>query len=202
MRAQDCGLIGAKPEAAIDATGLESRHTSHYFFRRAGRKHSARLWTKLTVACDTGSHFFTAATVTVGPANDSPQFRPAMQQASLAVTWDRVLADAAFDSEENHRLAREDLGVRSTVIPLNRRNRGRKWPQTRYRRQMVKRFRRKRRGSRHRRVYGQRWQAESAFSRHKRLLGSALGGRSDESRGRECYLRVLTHNLMLLAAAG
>ena len=117
-----------------------------------------------------------------------------------------MLADAAFDSEESHRYCREDLGVRSTVIPLmiplNRRNRGRKWPGTRYRRQMVRRFRKKPRGGRHRRVYGQRWQAESAFSRHKRLLGSALGGKSDASRERECYLRVLTHNLMLLAAAG
>ena len=114
-----------------------------------------------------------------------------MTQASLRVTWDRLLADAAFDSEENHRLCREDLGVRSTIIPLNRRNRGRKWPQTRYRRQMKKRF--------YKRKYGQRWQAESAFSRHKRRLGSALHGRSEASRQRECYLRVLTHDIMILA---
>jgi len=140
--------------------------------------------------------------VTLGPANDSPQFRPAVAQAALGVRWDRVLGDSAFDSEENHRYCREDKGVRSTVIPLNRRNRGRRWPKTRYRRQMVRRFRKKPRGSRHRRVYGQRWQAESAFSRHKRRLGSALGARSDASRERECYLRVLTHNIMLLAATG
>jgi transposase len=125
-----------------------------------------------------------------------------MAQASLRVAWDRVLADAAFDSEDNHRRCREVLGVRSTVIPLNRRNRGRKWPRTRYRRQMVRRFRKRPRGSRHKRVYGQRWQAESAFSRHKRLLGAALRGKSDASRERECYLRVLTHDLMLLAATG
>jgi hypothetical protein len=181
---------------------MESRHTSRYFFKRANRKHSSRLWTKLTVACETSSHFLTAATVSLGPANDAPQFRPVMAQASLRVRYDRVLADSAFDSEESHRYCREDLGVRSTVIPLNRRNRGRKWPKTRYRRQMVRRFRKKPRGSRHRRVYGQRWQAESAFSRHKRLLGSALRAKSDASRERECYLRVLTHNLMLLAAAG
>src|SRR5215475_767272 len=193
-RAREGGLIGAKPEAALDATGLESRHTSQYFFKRAGRKHSARLWTKLTVVCHTGSHLFTAATVSTAPSNDSPQLRPAMQQASLAVTWDRVLADAAFDSEDNHRLCREGLGVRSTVIPLNRRNRGRKWPKTRYRRQMKKRF--------FKRVYGQRWQAESAFSRHKRLLGSALRARSDAARERECYLRVLTHDVMILADTG
>lgn len=184
----------------MDGTGLESRHTSRYFFRRAGRKHSSRLWTKLTVACDTATHFFAGATATTGPPNDSPQFTPVMAQASLVVTWDRVLADAAFDAEDHHRYAREDCGARATVIPLNRRNQGRKWPKTTYRRQMVRRFRKKPKGSRHRRVYGQRWQAESAFSRHKRRLGSALGGRSDASRERECHLRVLTHNLMLLAA--
>ncbi len=194
MRAREGGLIGDKPEAAVDATGLESRHTSRYFFKRAGRRHSSRLWTKLTVTCHTQSHLFTAATVTLGPANDSPQFRPAMRQASLAVTWHRVLADAAFDSEANHRLCREELGVRSTVIPINRRGRGRKWPKTKYRRQMKRRF--------PKRKAGQRWQAESAFSRHKRLLGSALRARSDAARERECYLRVLTHNLMILAATG
>ncbi len=192
MRAQERGLIDQKPEAAIDATGLESRHTSRYYFARSGKKQTARLWTKLTVVCHTASHFLTSATVCTGPSNDGPQFAPAMKKASVVFSYDRVLADAAFDSEENHRLCREDLGVRSTVIPINRRNQGRKWPKTRYRRQMKRRF--------HRRKYGQRWQAESAFSRHKRLLGSALRGRSDKSRERECYLRVLTHDIMLLAA--
>ncbi len=200
MRAADRGLIGQRPTAAVDGTGLDSRHTSRYFFKRAGRKHSSRLWTKLTVACDTASHFFAGASVTVGPSNDSPQLTPVMAQASVIVSWDRVLADAAFDSEAHHRYCREGLGIRSTVIPLNRRGRGRKWPKTKYRRQMVKRFRKRPRKARHRRVYGQRWQAESAFSRHKRRLGSSLGGRSDASRAQECHLRVLTHNLMLLAA--
>jgi hypothetical protein len=108
VRAQDRGLIGERPEAAIDATDLESQHTSSYFFKRAGKKHSARLWTKLTVVCDTGSHCFTAATVTTGPSNDAPQFAPALYQATLIVSWDRVLGDAAFDSEEHHRLCREE----------------------------------------------------------------------------------------------
>lgn len=186
----------------MDGTGLESRHTSRYYFKRAGRKHSSRLWTKLTVAVDTATHFLAGSAVTTGPSNDSPQLPPVMTVASLAVRWDRVLADAAFDAEEHHRFCREDLRVRSTVIPLNRRSQGRKWPKTTYRRQMVKRFRKKPEGSRHRRVYGQRWQAESAISRHKRRLGSALGAKSDEARERECQLRVLTHNLMLLAAHG
>ena len=200
--ATDRGLIGGRPTAAVDATGLESRHTSQYFVRRSGKEHSARTYTKLTVACDAGSHFLAGATVTTGPSNDSPQFRPVMAQASLVVAWDRALADATFDSEAHHAYARKRLGVRATVIPLNRRGRDQATPRTEYRRQMVRRFREKPEGSRHKRVYGQRWQVESAFSRHKRRLGSALGGRSDASRERECRLRVLTHNLMLLAATG
>ena len=127
-RAREGGLIGPEPTAAVDATGLESRHTSRYFFNRAGRKHGSRVWTKLTVACDTASHFLAGARVSLGPANDAPQFRPVMAQASLAVGYDRVLADAAFDSEASHRYCREELGVRSTVIPLNRRGQGANGP--------------------------------------------------------------------------
>jgi hypothetical protein len=134
-----------------------------------------------------------AATVSTGPSNDSPQFGPALNQAALAVDWDRLLGDAAYDSEENHRLCREDLGIRSTVIPINRRGLGRKWPQTKYRRQMKRRF--------PKRKYGQRWQIESTNAQHKRRLGSVLHARSEAARERECYLRVITHDIMLLAAA-
>jgi hypothetical protein len=37
------------------------------------------------------------------------------------------------------------------------------------------------------------------FSQHKRRLGSALTARGDASQARELALRILTHNLMLLA---
>ena len=112
-----------------------------------------------------------------------------MRQASQNIRFYRLMGDAAYDAEHNHTLCRDELGIPSTVIPLNRR-RGRKWPKTRYRRQMKIRF--------YKRVYGQRWQVESAFSRNKRLLGSALRARRWPSQQAECLLRVLTHNLMIL----
>ena len=67
----------------------------------------------------------------------------------------------------------------------------RQWPTTFYRRQMKRRHRRT--------GYGQRWQAESAFSAQKRLLGSALRARCWLNQKAEMAVRVLTHNLMLLA---
>ena len=186
---------------ALDATGLDSRHASrHYARRNKSKRFSMRRFTLLAVACHTESHLIAAAEVAVGPTNESPFFEDLVGEAGQHALWDRLLADAAYDSEANHAVARDCFEVRSTVIPLNRRGHGRRWPQTKYRRQMVRRFRRKPKGSRHRRVYGQRWQAESVFSRNKRLLGAALRACSDEGRERECLLRVLTHNLMLLAA--
>lgn len=191
-RADALGLAGDRPEVAIDSTGLDSRYASRHFARRAGRRRGWRRWVKLTVAGHTRSHLIAGAVVTHGPCNDSPQFPATIRQAARHLDLDRVLGDAAYDAERHHELCRGRLGVRSTVIPLNRRNGGRKWPRSKYRRQMRKRF--------FKVVYRQRWQAESVFSRHKRLLGSALRAKTHQARKRECYLRVLTHNVMLLAA--
>jgi hypothetical protein len=196
-------LIDEKPEAAIDSTGLEaSVRSAHYARRRrdGNRRYRKRKFPKLTIVCHTQSHLIAAALSTVGPSYDVNLFEPAMLRASWNLDADRVLADAGYDSEPNHRLAREGLGIRSTVIRLNRRGRfradtrGRRLiPKGTYRRQMAKRF--------HRRKYGQRWQAESVISRLKRRLGAALRGRSDAARQRESDLRVFTHDLMILAGS-
>lgn len=173
---------------------------STHYARRRGKRYRMRKWPKLTLVAHTTSHLIAAAVLSTGPSQDCPLFEPAMVRASWNLDVDRLLADGGYDSEANHRLAREGLGVRSTVINLNRRGKAagrtpspRKWATTPYRRQMYRRF--------HRRKYGQRWQAESVISRFKRRLGAALRGRSDQSRARESELRVFTHNLMILAGS-
>jgi len=50
-----------------------------------------------------------------------------------------------------------------------------------------------------RKLYGQRWQIETVNSMIKRNLGSALRARTTVHRRHELLLRVLTHNIMLLA---
>ncbi len=139
------------------------------------------------------SHLILGAVPEVGPSQDSPDFAPAMRQAAALVRINITLGDAGYDAEQNHRLCREDLGVQQTVIRLNRRNTGRRWPKTPYRRAMRHRFPKA--------LCNQRWHAESGFSQHKRRLGSALTARGDASQGRDLALRVLTHNFMLLAEA-
>jgi hypothetical protein len=192
--AESAGLIEPQPEAAIDSTGLEATVRSAHYARRlrdGGRRYRLPKFPKLTLVCHNKTHLIASALAGVGPSYDFPLFKPALLSAAWNLDIDRLLGDSGYDSESNHVMARQGLGIRSTVIKLNPRNRGRRWPKARYRRQMKRRF--------HRRKYGQRWQVESVISRTKRRLGSALRGRSDESRNREIYMKVLTHNFMILA---
>jgi transposase len=189
------GLIEPCPEAAIDATGLETRHISRHFeSRRANsRPFIHHVWPKLTLVVLTRSHLIVGATTGEGPSQDSPDFAPAMDMACSMIALDRVLGDCGYDGEHNHRLCRETHGVRSTVIKLNPRTGLKKRPKGKYRAQMWRCF--------HYRVYGQRWQIESAISRNKRILGTALRARRRDTQSRECLLRTLVHNLMILRLA-
>lgn len=175
---------------------MEATTRSAHYARRlrdGSRRYRLPKFPKLTLVCHNRSHLIAAALATVGPSYDFPLFKPVMLRAAWNLDIDRLLGDSGYDSESNHAMARQGLGIRSTVIKLNPRNRGRRWPKAHYRRQMRRCF--------HRRKYGQRWQVESVISRIKRRLGSALRGRSDASRQRESDLRILTHNLMILAGS-
>jgi hypothetical protein len=189
-------LLPERSRAAIDATGLETHHVSRYYvWRRGHKRHRRYRWPKLTVICDLQSHLWTAAYICMGPCQDSPQLPPTVNQAVDNHSIDELLGDKGYDAEHNHRLCREGLGMRSTLIPTRRKSKlsaDRSWPVTPYRREMKRRI--------HHSDFGQRWQVESAFSRHKRVLGSALRARSWLMQQWECQLRVLTHNLMLVAA--
>jgi transposase len=187
-------LLPPQSSVAIDATGLETRHISRYYQWRKGVRVAAVSYPKLTAVCDLKSHLWLAAEASFGPSHDAAQFVPAVTQAAENHPIRRLLGDKAYDAEHFHALCREQLGIRSTVIPARNVPHGRKrWPRTKYRRQM--------RRAHNLRGYGQRWQVESAFSRHKRRLGSNLRARNRTTQKAEVLLRVLTHDILLLAAA-
>jgi hypothetical protein len=176
---------------AIDSTGLEERHASrHYLTRCRGRRSRQQYWTKNGTALHTATYMIISHTCSKGPGDECGLFPRLSKTAGRYLPLDTLLADAGFDSEANHVYAREKLNVRLSVIKLNPRSHGRKWPQTKYRRQMRRRFLCKR--------YKERVHAESAYSQMKRRLGSVLHSRRKSTRRIEVYLRVLVHNLMHL----
>jgi transposase len=185
----------------IDSTGLETHHSSQHYVYRVKKRFKRKLyacWPKLSILCDQETHLIASAVVTLGSSPDYPQFKTLLKEANRLIRFNRIIADAGYDSEENHRFARETLHIPDTVIKLaargKRRVSGRRSskPIGWYRAQMKSHFKV--------RVYAQRSQVESVFSRNKRRLESFLRAKGWSAQKRECLLHVLTHNLMILGA--
>lgn len=160
------------------------------------RRRAVRRLPKLSLAVDAACHVVLAAVASTGAGGDQP-FLDGLLYHAWRRTGGRVrcvVADAGYDSEDNHRIARLDMGVRSVIPPKAGRPTS-KPPAEPMRRNMHRRFGRRADA----RAYGQRWQAETANSMIKRNLGSAMRARTAVRRRHELLLRVLTHNIMLLA---
>lgn len=189
---------------AIDSTLLDTRHRSRHYEQRlrhfagtnsaARRSKTAKRTPKLTAAADVRSHAILAARPRTGMGADYREFEPVLLDAWRR--WPRrlrrVLADAGYDSESNHRIARDDLGVR-TLIKTGSGRPTSKPPTGRYRRLMRARLA----GSQAGKPYGRRAQVETVMSMLKRNLGDALRARSPRGRKHEMLLRVVTHDVML-----
>jgi hypothetical protein len=163
--------------AALDSTGLDCGHASRYYIRR--RNGAKKQWqtvaysryAKLEAAFACSSHLLVGVLVGRGPRVDVDRFVPLLDEALTRVRIETALADAGFDSEPNHRYAREERGVKS-FIPATAGRPTRKLPTGRYRRRMKQRL------TKDYGHYGQRWQAETGFSMIKRRLASTVNGRS------------------------
>ena len=195
--------LSLKP-LAVDSSYFEPRHVSRYFESRRGRgtgekgqRRKARRLPKLAIGVAAHGHLILAAWTGIGLGGDHPHLAPVLRDARRRVRHRSLTAvlDAGYDSEASHRLAREELGVRSIIPPLIGRQTD-KPPRGRWRRHMRRMLKDKR--SRRRCGYTQRWQAETVNSMIKRNLGSALRGKTDGSRQRDLRLKVLTHNVMIL----
>lgn len=195
---------------------LESHHVSGHFEKRrrqtarqarkkktrkqkqydANRRRSAtnKRLPKLSLAVQASSHLILAAKATTGLGADHKYFVPLMLDADRRMCLEFALADAGYDSEDNHRLARDELKIRS-LIPATCGRPGADGPTGHYRRLMRRRLK----SGPDKKCYGQRWQAETVNSMIKRNLGSACRARTATGRKKDMLLRVVTHNLMIVA---
>lgn len=211
--------LSRKP-LALDSTCFERRHRSAHYDRRcrhmagksvtrgaakppekpgkwgppvnAARRRRVSAMPKLSVAVAAACHLILAAKVRTGNGSDAPDFDGLLYRAWARAAVKVVVADAGYDSEQNHRTARQDMGVRSLIPPGIGRPTS-KPPTGRWRRHMARRFARKADEAQ----YGQRAQVETVHSMVKRTQGSALRSRTTERQKKEMLLRVLTHNIML-----
>jgi hypothetical protein len=161
--------------------------------REANRRRSqiAKRLPKLSLAVHAASHLILAARASTGTGADHRHFVPLLRQAKARMRLRVALADAGYDSEANHREARQGMGVRS-IIPATS---GRPGAPTGHYRKLMRR--RLKRGA-DKKCYGQRWQVETTNSMLKRNMTSTCRARSPTGRKKDMLLRAVTHNLMIL----
>jgi hypothetical protein len=181
--------------SAIDSTGLDCSCASGYFVRRRERVGTPwktivyRHFAKLSVVCDVDTHFILAFRDGRGPKPDINDFQPLVAEAIARVRLYQIVADAGYDSEANHRFAREQCRIR-TIIPPKHGRPTSKPARGRYRRLMQTRF--------DCAAYRERVQVETVVSMVKRRLEACVRGHGYWSQRRELRLKVLTHNIMIL----
>ena len=180
--------------ASADSTGFEARHVSQYFLQRKykGEAVYARFHPKLSVICDCKHHLILSVVTGRGPFPDAPSLKNLLRKIPKSISIDKLLADAGYDSEKNHVLAREKYKIRSFFPPLIGRKTN-KPLKCRYRRLMKQLFKFKENIK-----YGQRWQVETIFSMIKRRLTTNTKARSFNSQSRELSLIALTYNIMVV----
>jgi IS5 family transposase len=131
-------IKGRFKPVALDSSLFESRHASRHFEKRrkqtsneegkrlkkqgkqaANRRRSrvVRGLPKLSLAVATASHLILAAHATTGGGADQRHFEPLLFDAWRRANVRLAVADAGYDSEANHAIARQDMGVRSIIPP-------------------------------------------------------------------------------------
>jgi len=176
--AQLLGRVGA-----IDSTLYDTHHRSRHYEQRcrhhssrksrtanARRSSSAKRTPKLGLGADVRSHVILSACARTGMGSDCRDFEPLLRDALRRNKMRTVLADAGYDSDANHRLARHALGVRSLIKAGAGRPTDRPFTSV-YRRQMQRRLQ----GSQAGKPFGQRAQVETVNCMMKRIAGNASG---------------------------
>jgi hypothetical protein len=107
---------------AVDSTAFESRQVSRHYEKRKRdksgdvadketRSRVVRSLPKLAVAVACSCHLILSAWATTGLGSDHPHFEPIVFDAWKRADVRTVVADAGYDSERNHRLARLDMNL-------------------------------------------------------------------------------------------
>jgi Transposase DDE domain len=129
-----------------------------------------------------------------GPAGDSSDLVPFAGAAHAVLPFWRLVADAGYDSEANHRSCRERLRA-DNLIPAKKRRSVGVAATTPYRQDMVRRLG----GAGDEeagRAYPQRWRAETVMWVLKRRWGEALSARLDPTQEASALLRGVVYNLI------
>ena len=178
-----------RARVAVDGTGLAHNAASTFFIRRIEQRPRGMTrwsyWLKYLIVGDLDRQIILAQRGRQAPWCDCRALPALVDAASQVTPIELVLADAEFDTEQNHQHIRQRLRARS-IIPAKRGRSSR----VGIRGQMRRHF--------PRRQYCQRAKVETIFSIMKRKLSARAPGRSLSTQTLQALLLGLSFNLYRL----
>jgi len=179
--ARDAGM-----QIAVDGTGLASVSICTYFVKRTGGR-PRRHYLKWVIAADMDNFTIVAQVAHRGPTNDTASLPELIEKSCRLRPVGLVLADAEFDSRQNHDYIRNVAGAMSVIPATRSKVMGRA---TGVRAEMQNNFPAK--------LYSRRGLVETVFSMVKRKLSARAPGRSLKPQILQTFLLGVAFNIYRL----
>ena len=186
-------LASVETDFAVDSSGFSTSRFARYYSFRHGKDSKYRKWVKCHIACGTKTNIVTGVEVTEENANDSPHFKPLVNQTAENFNINEVSADKAYSSRDNIEIVTKVGGT--AYIPFKRNVTGKArgsmmwskmWHYFEYNREDFMQH------------YHKRSNVETVFHMIKTKFKDSIRSKDKISQENEVLLKVLCHNICVV----